>query len=465
MKNLLKLQLLVTLIFISISVIAQVEYGDGSKRLKAQRGNIWDSNTSAWVPSDSATFGYNQQNLRTQRADLIYNTSSSAWDYQFFAYKTYDANGNVTLEVDSHLNPALYSYREKKSYIYNANNKLTSFTSSSWNSNDNNWRFGYRTQYTYTAGGNASVWLWEVYDTATASWISDNRYLYSYNDVNQNQLDTSLYEVWFNNAWNNYRRTIYTYDGNGNNTQYISEQYNSGTMTWTNQSKTEYTYDAAGNMLTQTSSSWDSGTNSWVYNSRDTYTFNAANQRTSYLIENWNTGSSAWVNQYYYTYTFNANNWQTNSERQDWNANLLAWDNSTRSAYTYDNNGYQTYRFSESWNTTTLAWGNDYEYYYYYEPSVASGIQSSSSAENMFVVFPNPAKDFITLKGNLQEPTPVHIAIIDLNGRMVGNLGSEVMHGSGQKQLNISHLGLNKGMYFVSLQTQNGVKNIPLMIE
>lgn len=409
MKN--KFTLVTFLLLTGTLLNAQTEYGDGSKRLLADRSNMWITASSTWQPSDSSLYWYNQQNKNTLGVYSSYNTSTSLWDRGFIQYFEYDVNGNITLQVDSQLNPASYSYSKKESRNYNGNNQVTAITSKRWNIYINDWFNSRRYQYTYDTAGNSTLLLQENYDSTAAAWKSYERYIYIYHG--DNLVDTTLDEYWVSNSWKSYRRYINTYDANGNKITELAENYNNGTMAWDKNYKTEYTYDANNRVLTKTNSNWNAGTSSWDPDSRETNTYNAAGKRTSYITEDWNTGTSSWQGEYKYTYTYNGNNWLTNFERQNWNTNLLVWGNSIRTAYTYDNAGYQTYYLSESWNTNTLAWENSYEQFYYYEASI-SGIEGLEKERLM--VFPNPTNSPVVF---VNADKNIAYEVYDMQGRLI----------------------------------------------
>jgi len=79
-------------------------------------------------------------------------------------------------------------------------------------------------------------------------------------------------------------------------------------------------------------------------------------------------------------------------------------------------------------------------------------------------VYPNPAKDRLNVKYNLQEASKVTLSIIDLTGQMVrrDKLGS-FKTGNQRETLHISQL--KQGLYFITIKTKNAKRTRKVMIE
>jgi len=66
-----------------------------------------------------------------------------------------------------------------------------------------------------------------------------------------------------------------------------------------------------------------------------------------------------------------------------------------------------------------------------------------------FVLFPNPATDFVQLKGALSKPGFVEFHLIDLQGRILDTFPATYYFNYLEKEINISHL--QGGTYFIRL--------------
>lgn len=79
-------------------------------------------------------------------------------------------------------------------------------------------------------------------------------------------------------------------------------------------------------------------------------------------------------------------------------------------------------------------------------------------------IYPNPAKDFATIKFNLQQASLVSIKIYDLSGKEVQTLiNKELEPGNHEELINTS--SLTSGMYLVKLICDEGIYNIPFIIQ
>ncbi len=80
-----------------------------------------------------------------------------------------------------------------------------------------------------------------------------------------------------------------------------------------------------------------------------------------------------------------------------------------------------------------------------------SGILESNIDASLFTVFPNPAKDNITITANLKEASDVSFDIIDLIGRKIDAIIAEEPKGIITKQYKIANLP--NGSYLVHMKS------------
>lgn len=79
------------------------------------------------------------------------------------------------------------------------------------------------------------------------------------------------------------------------------------------------------------------------------------------------------------------------------------------------------------------------------------------------VVYPNPAKDMVTLSVNVNDADAATISVLDLMGREVLNMGTQNLK-SGENQININTSNLENGMYYIRVVTDNGITTNKLSI-
>lgn len=133
-----------------------------------------------------------------------------------------------------------------------------------------------------------------------------------------------------------------------------------------------------------------------------------------------------------------------------YNASYVASTNTRYAAYTGD----------DEWRNSRLdsysTWGFRFEYYM----NATSSVGVEEETANDIMVYPNPAKDQVVISG-WSEGTAANIEIVNLDGKLVYQQQS-VKH---TLILNPRRLGLSKGVYFVSISTENGSETKKLLVE
>ncbi|MDD5569700.1 MAG: T9SS type A sorting domain-containing protein [Bacteroidales bacterium] len=88
---------------------------------------------------------------------------------------------------------------------------------------------------------------------------------------------------------------------------------------------------------------------------------------------------------------------------------------------------------------------------------------AEKNTSNYFVIYPNPADNRVTINYQLSENTPIRISVHDL-------IGKEVMqftiknNNAGENQFDMNTGNLLPGIYFVTLETKNGLSTQKLII-
>ncbi len=168
---------------------------------------------------------HNFRDIYTQRLDSI-------------VYQNYD---NVLMQLVN---------EELDEYTYDANNNLTSYINSWWDTGINDWIFYYKYEYTYDANNNLTLIIYSYWDSSINAWIFSSK-------------------------------REYTYDANNNMTSAIYSLWDTGINDWIFYSKVEYTYDANNNMTSEIFRLWDAGINDWIFYYKVEYTYYANNNMTS----------------------------------------------------------------------------------------------------------------------------------------------------------------------------------------
>ena len=83
----------------------------------------------------------------------------------------------------------------------------------------------------------------------------------------------------------------------------------------------------------------------------------------------------------------------------------------------------------------------------------STGINNLPESVNSFSVFPNPAKDNVTISLDIKRSEKAKIELVDNAGRIVEILTDDILSGIWKKEVNISTLGT--GTYYVKININN----------
>ena len=212
-------------------------------------------------------------------------------------------------------------YYKEINFVYDANNNLTSELDQNWDGTAwvNNWQY----TSTYDANNNLTSTLRQNWsDTA---WVNYWQSTYTY-DANNNQTST-LRQNWNGTVWVNSSQYTYTYDANNNQTSALGQSWN-GTA-WVNSWLYTSTYDVNNNLTIRLGQNWFGA--AWVNFWQYTYTYDVNNNLTSELRLKWN--GTTWVNYWQSTYTYDVNNFKKCYTYKYWNSTGTAINSGDSSIY------------------------------------------------------------------------------------------------------------------------------------
>ncbi|MDI3480225.1 MAG: hypothetical protein PWQ14_1371 [Rikenellaceae bacterium] len=349
-----------------------------------------------------------ETNVYTKKLDSIVgyeydDITAQLLPYSLYKY-TYDANNNVTYEIDSY-----------------------------WDISTNSWIFDSKYEYTYDANNNLTSKIESHWDTSTTSWVFSSKYEYTYDD--NNNLSYEIFSYW-----------------------------NTSTNSWINISKYEYTYDDNNNVISEIYSEWDTSTNSWIFDSKDEYTYDANNNLTSEIFSYWDTSTNSWIFDFKYEYTYDANNNIIYEITSYWDTSTNSWIFDSKYEFTYDltvsiDNVLVPNNFDIESNNPILSYfyyyydGSDFvldmKYIFYY--SDITGINEVTDNYNVSI-YPNPATDYLIINTTINEN--LKIEIYTIKGQSV--ISTECTNNASQMRIDISQLPA--GMYFIRIaNNQNNI--------
>jgi hypothetical protein len=411
-----------------------------------------------------------ETNVYTKKLDSIVSyeyddITAQLLPYSLYKY-TYDANNNVTYEIDSYWDISTNSwiFDSKYEYTYDANNNLTSKIESHWDTSTNSWIYYYKNEYTYDDNNNLSYEIFSYWNTSTNSWINISKNECTY-DANNNV----IFEIWSRwdtstNSWIFSSKYEYTYDDNNNVIFEIYSRWDTSTNSWIFSSKYEYTYDDNNNVISEIYSEWDTSTNSWIFDSKYEYTYDANNNLTSEIFSYWDTSTNSWIFDFKYEYTYDANNNIIYEITSYWDTSTNSWIFDSKYEFTYDltvsiDNVLVPNNFDIESNNPILSYfyyyydGSDFvldmKYIFYY--SDITGINEVTDNYNVSI-YPNPANDYLMINTTTNEN--LKIEIYTIRGQSV--ISTECINNASQMRIDISQLP--SGMYFIRIaNNQNNI--------
>jgi hypothetical protein len=439
-----KKSLLFAIIVLSINASAQSKHPT-SPSMETVRGRIEKTGIKTSDIAAKMNLGQVFKHKAPNQGSLIQVIDSTFW-WQWDTLSTgwkiyskgidylYDSKNNLTSILWQSWNGTTWVNSYKNLCTYDANNNLTSELDQNWNGSG--WVNSHIHLSTYDANNNLTNNLYQTWNGS--GWVNSHKYLSTYNA--NNYLTNELDQDWNGSVWVNTDQYTYSYNVNNNFTSELSQTWN-GT-TWVNTTQYTYTYDADNNRISGLIQGWVG--NGWVNSFQYTYSYNANNKVTSGLCQIWN--NSAWVNSNLSTYSYDANNNRTSESDQTWNG--TTWVNSTQYTSTYDASNFEKSYSRKNWDSSgAKITDGDSSYYYYH---TVLGIYEFTSNFNTLKIYPNPAKDNITLE--LSEAIKEsNLAIIDIDGQQL--ITRQIT--SPKTQLDIS--ALPSGVYFVRLTSEKSV--------
>ena len=199
-------------------------------------------------------------------------------------------------------------------------------------------------------------------ERCTVEFKQDGTYVNAFRanlQYDNGNLDTQLNEVWDstdanpNGEWVNLSRSTFEYDGSGNDTLQVDENWNPSTQQWINFQRFHRMYDSQARITLERQETW---LGTWENSRRTQYTYNSS--ETVELEETWD--GSSWVDDERRTITLNNDDLPTQALTEDWTGS--DWVNDERDTFTYTT-FENTQKFervvNEVWNASASEWDDD----------------------------------------------------------------------------------------------------------
>ncbi|MFD0988857.1 T9SS type A sorting domain-containing protein [Mariniflexile jejuense] len=194
---------------------------------------------------------YNSNNDISINITQYWNDVTSQWENSYKEIYTYDGSNNLIEEVSQTYNPVSMTFVNSYRYLQTfSGSNLMSEVSQSWNAGSSSWVNVDKYDYTYS--GNLPIQaINSVWDSGSNSWLPDERDTATYTGNLITSLDVDKYNV---GIWEDYQRIFYTYNGQGLETEYLSQDWDG--VNWVNLDRDTSTYNVNGNRTVLVYESW-----------------------------------------------------------------------------------------------------------------------------------------------------------------------------------------------------------------
>ncbi|MEP7197562.1 MAG: T9SS type A sorting domain-containing protein [Saprospiraceae bacterium] len=443
---------------------AQTDYGDGTLQLNSSYSADWNSAQLDYTPRDSNSFSYNSKGLQTQIYTWQFDPTGQTWNPYFVNLQDYDVRNNLVSYIDSFLTAAEVENSYKVTYKFNSNDQEIQNIQSYWSTANSDWYIQERATTSYNADGQESLDLRESYEPISGKFI--NSILRTYTYGSQKNLEYYLKDVWDPNSssWvNDYKVLFYSHLANNYTDSFIIQKYNSTLKVFENQSKFSYTYDGSNRLLTNSAFNWT--LNTWVPERYQIYTYQLDGQVKEYIYQEWDPNSQKLINKQRLSYNYNGNNWLTADYNETWDTTNLSWQFYRKTTHEYNTQGYEIIRNELNFNIIASAWdpGTNFRYHYITKPIV--NVKSVSSEITDFSIYPNPASKNITISSVSNFSNIISISIFNSIGSELARLTSKQLPLNSQLNFDLSNYGLNSGLYYLVLRSQDKLTRLPLVIK
>lgn len=232
--------------------------------------NYVSSGNNAWLPTQKFENSYNSNNLMTEQTVHVY--SQSNWNpFMNYVYE-YDNNGLTTSMIQSSWVSANSSWEPeaKVTYAYNANNNTLVETYFTYSTSTNNWVNFYKYDFVYLADQRLSEQIRSNWQTNSSSWTLYGHFQYIYDDPNNTiTLESGPYDA-NTDSYNHTYRAVRTYNDDDDITS-EAVFYNFGT--WYPDGLYNLTYDGNGNNIEFLESIWSDSFSDYEPTDKTTYVY------------------------------------------------------------------------------------------------------------------------------------------------------------------------------------------------
>lgn len=463
----------------------QYQY-DEKNRITQILYSYWNINSNNWTPYTKYDIKFNSYDKTSETTSYKWSTYSAKWLYTDQAISSYNSDGRFIGELrssgDTITNTLIPQY--KTFYTLDSEGNRLAQNIYYWNSNTNNWdennrmlwvfdnfnhpisEIGYTFNYsldslvlnmkrimTYTPAYDSSETIYYIWNLNTNEWILSGKDDYVY-DSYGNEILTTRY-VWNKDSIKWILNAKHVYAVNSFNKMTINASYNwdSNKQSWVGSNEQLYTYNEMGKLTESSWLGWNSQTESFRISYKDVYLYdNNGNEIEHYQVSL--QSNNEWEGSNRTTYVVDENGYRNELIRYNWDFQLKDWKKSSRTTYSHDSTGNLEELIVYGMDKKSNSWVQSLKIHYYYTIKAATISEVTNIAKPDILIYPNPAKNDITI--NVNEQTTM--TIYSTKGVVLKNQNISTTE-------TISLEGFPAGIYIVKLKSKDAVETEELIVE
>jgi Secretion system C-terminal sorting domain len=384
--------------------------------------------------------------------EFDWNGSGSVWDSTYRTTFAYFPDGRVAEEITARFLANQFQPNSRLTNLFNAHGDRINTTSYEWDSAA--WVNSFKHEITYDPYGNPLL-FWD-FDWVQGAWdtVAGNRitYTYTFTDKPTSGLD----EVWLGTGlgWRNSSLEELTWPTpQGWDSYTYSRWLNNAWEPQDRQVAVSWYKFSEWMPYSITYQTYYNG--AWLNEGKRDYTYGQYDSEVSFSQEWLNV---AWDTLYKDVITRDSLSHAILEEGYDW-VGTWQFSSGDQNDYAYDGQGHTVEIIHQSWT------GNVYEFEtkQVYDNFFTVNAASPTTILSQVTAFPNPCTDKLNFKLELQQNSPVQIALYDLQGRLRMQTASPRLMDS-QVTVPISEV-LENGTYVYRISTKEGVAEGKVIVQ
>jgi hypothetical protein len=191
-------------------------------------------------------------------------------------------------------------------------------------------------------------YYWQV--SGVHEWAKYERQVFTYDGQGNNTESIGYYWDPLTGSWDQFWRRVYAYDSAGHMGESFSYYWDTITTDWVNQMHNIYSYDTSGNMIERLYWRLDPGNGNMVKYSRTIYISDSAGNEIEKIIYQWMGTPPDWSAQLRHISTYDTSSYLIQLDTYYWDSDSNHWQIAHRNVYTHDANGNKTEDISYNWD-------------------------------------------------------------------------------------------------------------------